>query len=61
MNGEYPIAEGKWRKPKPGRGRLFRRVRRHRVRYITVLPTLITILNGLFGFTAIVLASKAVA
>jgi CDP-diacylglycerol--serine O-phosphatidyltransferase len=60
MNGKYPIAEGKWRKPKPGRGRLFRRVRRHRVRYITVLPTLITILNGLFGFTAIVLASKAV-
>ncbi len=38
---------------------LFRRVRRHRVRYVTLLPSLITILNGIFGFTAIVLASKA--
>jgi CDP-diacylglycerol--serine O-phosphatidyltransferase len=38
---------------------LFRRVRRHRVRYVTLLPSLITLLNGIFGFTAIVLASKA--
>jgi len=38
---------------------LFRRARRHRVRYITVLPSLITLLNGVFGFTAIILASKA--
>jgi CDP-diacylglycerol--serine O-phosphatidyltransferase len=38
--------------------RLFRRDRRHRVKYITVLPSLITILNGMFGFTAIVFASK---
>lgn len=38
---------------------LFRRERRHRVKYITLLPSLITILNGVFGFTAIVLASKA--
>jgi CDP-diacylglycerol--serine O-phosphatidyltransferase len=37
---------------------LFRRARRHRVRYITLLPSLVTILNGVFGFTAIVLASK---
>jgi len=43
------------RKPK---GRLFRRVRRPRVKYITVLPSLITILNGVFGFTAIMFASK---
>ena len=40
------------------RGRLFRRVRRQRVKYITVLPSLITILNGVFGFTAIMYASK---
>lgn len=45
-------------KHKAGRARLFRRVRRQRVKYITVLPSLITILNGLFGFTAIALASK---
>jgi CDP-diacylglycerol--serine O-phosphatidyltransferase len=38
---------------------LFRRVRRHRVKYITLLPSLVTILNGVFGFIAIVLASKA--
>ncbi len=38
---------------------MFRRERRHRVKYITLLPSLITILNGIFGFTAIVLASKA--
>ncbi len=29
------------------------------MKYITLLPSLITILNGVFGFTAIVLASKA--
>lgn len=38
---------------------MFRRVRRHRVKYITLLPSLVTILNGVFGFIAIVLASKA--
>ncbi len=54
------MTRGKWRKPRPDKGRLFRRVRKHRVRYITVLPSLITILNGLFGFTALVFASKAV-
>ncbi len=35
---------------------LLRNVRRQRLNYITVLPSLITILNGLCGFTAIVLA-----
>ena len=34
-------------------------MRRHRVNYITLLPSLVTILNGVFGFAAIVLASKA--
>ncbi|MBN1796116.1 MAG: phosphatidylcholine/phosphatidylserine synthase [Sedimentisphaerales bacterium] len=37
---------------------LLRNVRRQRLNYITVLPSLITIINGLSGFTAIVLASK---
>ena len=45
-------------KPKVSRTQLFRRVRRPRVKYITVLPSLITLLNGLFGFTAIVFASR---
>ena len=40
------------------KGRLFRRVRKQRVKYITVLPSLITLLNGVFGFTAILFASK---
>ncbi len=37
---------------------LLRRVRRQRLNYITVLPSLVTILNGVCGFTAIALASK---
>jgi CDP-diacylglycerol--serine O-phosphatidyltransferase len=37
---------------------LFRRVRRQRLKYITILPSLITILNGVFGFTAIIFAGK---
>lgn len=38
--------------------RLLRRVRRQRLKYIAILPSLITILNGVCGFTAIILASK---
>jgi len=38
--------------------RLLRRVRKQRLKYITILPSLITILNGVCGFAAIVLASK---
>ena len=45
-------------RPRPHKGRLFRRVRKRRVKYITVLPSLITIFNGAFGFIAIALASK---
>jgi CDP-diacylglycerol--serine O-phosphatidyltransferase len=41
------------------KGRLLHRVRRQRVKYITILPSLITILNGVLGFIAIVLASRA--
>ena len=37
---------------------LLRRVRRQRLKHITVLPSLITILNGVCGFAAIVLAAK---
>ncbi|MHC4476467.1 MAG: CDP-alcohol phosphatidyltransferase family protein [Planctomycetota bacterium] len=37
---------------------LLRRVRKQRLKYITVLPSLITILNGVCGFAAIVLAGK---
>jgi len=45
-------------KPKTNKGRLLRRVRKRRVKHITVLPSLITILNGVLGFIAIVFASK---
>jgi CDP-diacylglycerol--serine O-phosphatidyltransferase len=37
---------------------LFRHVRRQRLKYITILPSLITVLNGVFGFTAIIFAGK---
>jgi CDP-diacylglycerol--serine O-phosphatidyltransferase len=40
---------------------LLRRVRRQRLKYITILPSLVTILNGVCGFAAIVLASKGAA
>jgi len=61
MKHNNQVAGGKWRKPKGHRGKLFRRVRKQRVKYITILPSLITILNGVCGFTAVVLASKALA
>ena len=38
---------------------LLRNVRKQRLNYITVLPSLITLINGLCGFTAIFFASKA--
>jgi CDP-diacylglycerol--serine O-phosphatidyltransferase len=40
---------------------LLRRVRRQRLKYITVLPSLVTILNGVCGFSAIAFASKGAA
>ncbi|HUV41904.1 MAG TPA: CDP-alcohol phosphatidyltransferase family protein [Sedimentisphaerales bacterium] len=40
---------------------LLRRVRRQRLKYITVLPSLVTILNGVCGFAAIAFASKGAA
>lgn len=38
---------------------LLRSVRKHRLRYITVLPSLITLINGVCGFASIVFAAKA--
>ncbi len=37
---------------------ILRRVRKQRLKYITVLPSLITLLNGVCGFAAISFASK---
>ncbi len=45
-------------KNKTGKKNLLRRVRRPRLKNITILPSLVTILNGICGFTAIVFASK---
>ena len=41
------------------REKLLRHVRRQRLKYIAVLPSLITILNGVCGFASIVFAAKA--
>lgn len=38
---------------------LLRTVRRQRLKYITVLPSLVTLMNGACGFASIVFASKA--
>ncbi len=46
------------RKTDAAKKSLLRRVRRQRLKYITILPSLITILNGVFGFTAIIFAGK---
>ena len=37
---------------------MLRRVRKQRLKYIAILPSVITILNALFGFTAIIFAGK---
>ena len=37
---------------------ILRRVRKQRLKYIAILPSLVTISNGVFGFIAIVMASK---
>ncbi len=46
-------------KTKAAKESLLRTVRKQRLRNITVLPSLITILNGLCGFAAITFASRA--
>ena len=38
---------------------LLRRVRNQRLKYIAVLPSLITLMNGIFGFAAIIFSCKA--
>ncbi|MHC4387565.1 MAG: CDP-alcohol phosphatidyltransferase family protein [Planctomycetota bacterium] len=43
---------------KAAKDNLLRHVRKQRLKYITVLPSLITILNGVCGFAALVLAAK---
>ncbi len=50
MNPENP--------EKSRKKRLLRRVRRQRLKHITILPSLITLLNGVCGFGAIVFAGK---
>src|SRR5512137_1379315 len=42
----------------PARGRLLMHVRKHRLRYVAILPSLVTLLNAIFGFTAIGFAAK---
>ncbi len=40
------------------KNRFFKRARKRPVKYITVLPSLVTILNGVCGFAPIVFASS---
>lgn len=40
---------------------LLRRMRKQRLNYIAILPSLITLLNGICGFAALIFASKAAA
>lgn len=47
-------------KNKTGKKNILRRVRRPRLKHITILPSLVTIINGVCGFAAIVFASKGV-
>jgi CDP-diacylglycerol--serine O-phosphatidyltransferase len=47
-------------KNKESRKNLFRRVRRPKLKHITILPSLVTILNGVCGFAAIVFAGKGI-
>jgi len=44
------------RKSREAKENILRRVRKQRLKYVTVLPSLVTILNGVFGFAAIALA-----
>ncbi len=46
------------RKTETAKKALLRRVRRQRLKYISILPSLITIVNCVCGFTAIIFASK---
>lgn len=43
---------------KHNRDKLLKRVRKKRVRYIAILPSLVTLMNGIFGFMAIMFASR---
>ena len=42
----------------PARSRLISHVRKHRLKYVSILPSLVTLLNAIFGFTAIGMAAK---
>jgi len=45
-------------KTESAKKRLLRRVRKQRLKYITILPSLVTILNGVCGFSSIIFASR---
>ena len=47
-------------RPDGSKESFLRRIRRQRLKYITVLPSLVTIINGACGFAAITFASQAI-
>ena len=52
------MAQPKDQSNKARKRRLLKRVRRQRLEFITILPSLITLINGICGFAAIGFASK---
>jgi len=64
MSESEPVNEG-YQKPRKLRTEaakesFLRRMRRQRLKYITILPSLVTIVNGACGFAAVSFASQAV-
>jgi CDP-diacylglycerol--serine O-phosphatidyltransferase len=49
---------GAGKKAKHAGDKILKTVKRKRLKYIPLFPSLVTIINGLFGFTAIILMSK---
>ena len=64
MNESGPIDGGQQRptrlRTEAAKESFLRRMRRQRLKYITILPSLVTIINGACGFAAISFASQAI-
>jgi CDP-diacylglycerol--serine O-phosphatidyltransferase len=64
LNESEPISGGSQRpmriRTEASKESFLRRMRRQRLKYITILPSLVTIINGACGFAAISFASQAV-
>jgi CDP-diacylglycerol--serine O-phosphatidyltransferase len=63
-NNPFDSAKGRQKPTRPRTGAskesFLRRMRRQRLKYITILPSLVTIINGVCGFAAITFASQVI-